>query len=189
MQGDVGDPGSVERIFSAVDKEFGGKLDILVNNAALFEMGPVTETSLEDFDRLTRVNVRGVFDVTRHAVKRLRDNGRIISIGSIMGQRGMMPGSSIYGMSKAAVAGLTRGWAHDLSPRGITVNCVEPGPINTDMNPDIAENPGADMMKAMTAMKRYGKPEEVAALVVFLARPESQYITGQSIGVDGGMQA
>ncbi|MEM1166920.1 MAG: 3-oxoacyl-ACP reductase family protein [Planctomycetota bacterium] len=189
VQADVGAQDDVTRLFTEVDARFGGALDILVNNAGVFEMHPITSAGLDDFDRTMRINVRGVFDVTRHAVSRLRDNGRIITVGSCMADRSMMPGSAIYSMSKAAVAGLSQGWAHDLGERGITSNVIHPGPIDTDMNPDVAENPAAEMVKAMTTLKRYGTADEVGALAVYLASPASQFVTGQTITIDGGLNA
>ncbi|MEO1008297.1 MAG: 3-oxoacyl-ACP reductase family protein [Planctomycetota bacterium] len=189
VQGDVSDPASVESMFRAVEQAFGPDLDILVNNAGVFELQGLHEATLADFDKTVGVNVRGVFDVTRHAAAKLRDGGRIITTGSCMGDRAMLPGAAIYSMSKAAVAGLTRGWAHDLAGRGITVNCVQPGPIDTEMNPDSDENPASGMMKDITALKRYGTADEVASLVSFLAGPESQYVTGQTLTIDGGVNA
>lgn len=189
VQADVADPKEVERLFAEVDKAFDGSLDILVNNAGIFELQHISEATLDDFDRTNRTNVRAVFDVTRHAVKRLRDNGRIITTGSCMADRGMFPGTAVYNMSKAAVAGLTRGWAQDLGERGITANVVQPGPIDTEMNPDTDDNPAAETMKSMTTLKRYGNAEEVANLIVFLASPASSYISGQTVTIDGGLNA
>ncbi len=189
VQADVSNPADVARLFDEADAHFGGSLDILVNNAGIFEIKAMGDSQLEDFDRTMNINVRGVFDTTRHAVPRLKNGGRIITVGSCVATRSMMPGLAVYGMSKAAVAGLTRGWAQDLGDRGITANCVQPGPIDTDMNPDSPDNGGAEMMKSMTTLKRFGKADEIAALVGFLASPESQYITGQTVTIDGGMNA
>ena len=189
VQADVGDPASVERLFERLDSEFDGSLDILVNNAGIFELQHISEATLDDFDRTNLVNVRAVFDVTRHAANRLRDNGRIVTTGSCMADRGMLPGTAVYNMSKAAVAGLTRGWAQDLGERGITANVVQPGPIDTEMNPDSEENPAAAGIKPMTTLKRYGTAQEVADLIVFLASPASGYISGQTVNIDGGLNA
>ncbi|MDQ3415280.1 MAG: SDR family oxidoreductase, partial [Verrucomicrobiota bacterium] len=133
------------------------------------------------------LNVRAVFLSAREASTRMSEGGRIINIGSITGDRMPFPGGSLYGASKAAVAGLTRGWARDLGPRGITVNCVQPGPIDTDMNPVDGES--APMQISMTALARYGQPNDVAALVAFLASPEAANITGTCLNVDGGTNA
>ena len=189
VQADVGDPASVEKLFERLDSEFDGSLDILVNNAGIFELQHISEATLDDFDRTNLVNVRAVFDVTRHAASRLRDNGRIVITGSCMADRGMFPGTAVYNMSKAAVAGLTRGWAQDLGERGITANVVQPGPIDTEMNPDSEENPAAAGIKPMTTLKRYGTAQEVADLIVFLASPASGYISGQTVNIDGGLNA
>ena len=189
VQADVGDPASVEKLFERLDSEFDGSLDILVNNAGIFELQHISEATLDDFDRTNLVNVRAVFDVTRHAASRLRDNGRIVTTGSCMADRGMFPGTAVYNMSKAAVAGLTRGWAQDLGERGITANVVQPGPIDTEMNPDSEENPAAAGIKPMTTLKRYGTAQEVADLIVFLASPASGYISGQTVNIDGGLNA
>ena len=163
------------------------KIDILVNNAGIFELRDIREASLEDFDRTMNVNVKSVFAATAEAVKSMPDNGRIITIGSIFGETLPLPGCSLYGMSKGAVNLLTRGWARDLGARGITVNVIQPGPIDTDMNPASGEM--GDKFKSMAANKRYGKPEEVAELALFLASPRSSNITGAAINVDGGVTA
>ena len=167
-------------------KEFGG-LDVLVNNAGTFAPAPISEQTIEDFDRIMNTNVRAVFLLTRKAVAVLPEGGRIINIGSVSGDRAAFPGGATYAASKAAVAGLTRGWARDLAARKITVNTVQPGPIDTELNP--ADGDFATMLKPMTALGRYGTVEEVAALVSFLVSPASSYITGAALNVDGGFNA
>jgi len=187
--GDVSAPEDVAAMWQTFDRELGPELDVVVNNAGIFERHDIADAGLDAFDHMMRLNVRGVYDVTRHAVGRLREGGRVIVIGSCMADRGMMTGSALYNMSKAAVAGLVRGWARDLGPRGITANCVQPGPIDTEMNPDTEESPGAAALRAMTALDRFGTPDEIAALVSFLARPESAFLTGATLTADGGLNA
>lgn len=187
--GSVDDPAAVEKLFAELDTHFDGSLDILVNNAGVAEMAPITEATLELFDKTMGVNVRGVFDVTRHAAKRLNDNGRIIIIGSGIGDRAMLGGTSVYAMSKSAVQGLARGWAHDLGQRGITSNVVQPGLTDTDMNPNHEDNPMAAALTPSTTLKRYASADEIAAVVAFIASPAASYITGQTITADGGINA
>jgi len=186
IQADMSDPAQIKRLVNETVERF-GRLDILVNNAGMFAMTPLGECSDEDFNDMFNLNVRAVFLAAREAAARMEDGGRIINIGSITGDRMPFPGGGLYGASKAAVAGFTRGWARDLGPRGITVNCVQPGPIDTDMNP--ADGAFSDAQKQMTAINRYGKPEDVAALVAFLASPEAADITGACLNVDGGTSA
>ncbi|MGP4020595.1 3-oxoacyl-ACP reductase family protein [Saccharopolyspora sp. 5N708] len=167
-------------------RTFGG-LDILVNNAGVGAVQPVDELSMDDIDRLIDVNVRGVVVAIREALKHLSDGGRIITIGSINADRIPIAGLSVYGMTKAAVAGLTRGLARELAPRGITVNNVQPGPIDTDLNP--ATGPLAASMLSVMALDRYGTSDEVAAMVSYLAGPEAAFMTGASLNIDGGYTA
>ena len=184
---DAGDPEVVRAgIAQAVDR-LGGQLDILVNNAGIAEHGPLGLLSDDSFERQLDVNVRGVWYTTAAAVTAMRDGGRVINIGSFLGERVSSPGASSYGMTKHAVAGLTKGWARDLAARCITVNTVEPGSIETEANPDEGER--AAMIKAMVPLGRYGQPREVAELVAFLASPAADYITGAQILIDGGMLA
>ena len=163
-----------------------GRLDILVNNAGVFETSAVHETTDEQFAANFDVNVRGVFATARAAAPVLSDGGRIINVGSVVAHRGM-PGASTYGASKAAVGALTRSWAKELGGRGITVNTVDPGPIDTDMNPDSDENPNAGAMAGMTALGRYGTADEIAGAIAFLASDDASYVTGSALAVDGGM--
>ena len=178
-----------EAVAAAVDqaaKEFGG-ISIIVNNAGISEGG--VDVGLDVYDKLIDVNVRSVISATLAAVKHMKAGGRVINISSVLGERAMTAGYAPYNMSKFAVAGLTRSWAHDYGARGITVNAIMPGPVDTDMNPDSPDNPGAEGMKQSAALKRYGKPEEIAAAVAFLARDDSSLITGATIRADGGISA
>jgi 3-oxoacyl-[acyl-carrier protein] reductase len=164
-----------------------GRLDVLVNNAGMVVFAPLEGISLEDFDRIVAVNVRAVFVAAQEASRHMASGGRIITIGSVNADSVPVAGLSVYAMSKAAVAGLTRGMARDLGPRGITVNNVQPGPVDTDMNP--ADGPFAKMMSGLIAVGRYGKAEEIAAMVAYLASPEAAYVTGVSLTIDGGFDA
>jgi 3-oxoacyl-[acyl-carrier protein] reductase len=161
-----------------------GRLDILVNNAGIAVVTPLDQFSLDDFDRMVAVNVRGVFVAVQEASRHMGEGGRIITIGSVNADRMPFVGGSVYAMTKAAVAGLTRGLARDLGARGITVNNVQPGPVATDMNP--AEGPFAESMKGLMALKRYGQGDEIAGLVAYLASPEAGFVTGASLTIDGG---
>jgi 3-oxoacyl-[acyl-carrier protein] reductase len=184
---DAGDANAVKAgVAQAVDR-LGGHLDILVNNAGIAEHGPLGLLSDAAFERQLDINVRGVWYSTSAAMATLRDGGRIINIGSFFSERVPAPGASAYGMTKHAVAGLTKGWARDLAARQITVNTVEPGPIETEANPD--EGDRAAMIKTLVPLGRYGQPHEVAELVAFLASPAANYITGAQILIDGGMLA
>ena len=161
-----------------------GRLDILVNNAGIAAMAPIENYSLADFDRMVAVNIRAVFVASQEAARRMTAGGRIITIGSVNADRMPTIGGSVYAMTKAAVAGLTRGLARDLGARGITVNNVQPGPIATDLNPPVGEF--ADSLRAIMALPHYGEVNDVAAMVSYLAGPEAKYITGACLNIDGG---
>jgi 3-oxoacyl-[acyl-carrier protein] reductase len=178
----------VERLVKQVVERF-GRLDILVNNAGVFVLGSLGDATADSaqLQRQFAINVGGVAAAVRAAAKVMGEGGRIISVGSVLGARVPFPGMADYSATKAAVAVYTRGWARDLGPKGITVNAVQPGPINTDMNPDNSDF--AAPQKAATALGRYGRPEEVAAAIAFLASPEASYITGTTLDVDGGFNA
>ena len=167
-----------------------GRLDILVNNAGVAIAGEIDSFALADFDHTLNVNVRAVFVATQAAVRHMGQGGaygRVITIGSTNSDRVPWPGFSVYGMSKAAIVGLTKGLARDLGPRGITVNNVQPGPVNTDMNP--ADGPMASSMHGLMALSRHAHPDEIAGMVAYLAGPESGMVTGASLLIDGGFAA
>ncbi len=167
-------------------KELGG-LDILVNNAGIAAMAPLAEFSLEDFDRTVAINLRAVFVATQAAAKHMKSGGRVVTIGSCNAERMPFAGGAVYAMSKAGIVGLVKGLARDLGPRGITINNVQPGPIDTDMNP--ADGDFAESLKKLMALPRYGDVAEVAGLVAYLAGPESGFMTGASLTIDGGFTA
>ncbi|MEV0091235.1 SDR family oxidoreductase [Streptomyces sp. NPDC050738] len=167
-------------------EEFGG-LDILVNNAGIGVLGPIGDLSVEDVDRTLDINVREVFLGSQAAAGLLRDGGRIISTGSGLTQYAGGPGGSLYAMSKSALTGLTKSLARELGGRGITVNVIHPGPIDTDLNP--ADGPYAEPQRAGTALGRFGDRDEVASLVAYLVSAEAAYVTGAEVAVDGGHAA
>lgn len=188
--GDVSQGAQVKALFAEIDAKHGGRLDILVNNAGVYGGGAFVEFSEKEFDKQFAVNVKSVFLVSQEALKRLPDGGRIINIGSGLGERVPFPGVTVYSATKFAVNGLTRGMARDLAPRGITVNNIQPGPVDTDMNPaDATKNPGADFMRSAIPLGRYGKTADIANAVAFFASPEASFITGANLNVDGGMLA
>ncbi len=186
IQADATDADAVE---AAVEKTVAtfGRLDVLVNNAGTAIPKPFEETTLEELDRLIDINVRGTFVATQAALKHMKSDGRIIMIGSSVGERVMVPGLVPYFATKGAVKMFSQGLSREVGSRGITVNNIQPGPIDTDLNPAAGE--WAVPQKAVTALDRYGHVEEVAALVSFVAGPESSYITGANLTVDGGMNA
>jgi 3-oxoacyl-[acyl-carrier protein] reductase len=186
IQADSSDSTALQQAIRIAAETF-GRLDILVNNAGVLAMGPVEEFKLEDLDRTLDVNVRSVFVATQEAVRFMREGGRVITIGSTNADRMPFAGGAVYAMSKSAIVGLTKGLARDLGPRGITVNNVQPGPVDTDMNP--ADSDFADALKGLMALPRYGKAEEIASFVAYLAGPEAGYITGASLTIDGGFSA
>jgi len=164
-----------------------GKLDVLVNNAGTAIPKPFEETTLEEMDRVLDINVRGVFIATQAALKHMKNGGRIIMIGSSVGERVLVPGLVPYAATKGAVKIFAQALSREVANRNITVNNVQPGPIDTELNPATSE--WAVPQKAVTALNRFGRPDEVAALVAFVAGPESSYITGANLTVDGGMNA
>src|ERR1700761_3072612 len=186
IQADAADADAVK---SAVEKTVAtfGRLDVLVNNAGTAIPKTFEETTLKEMDHVLDINVRGVFVATQTALKHMKDGGRIIMIGSAVGERAQVVGLVPYSATKGAVKMFTQGLSRELGSRGITVNNVQPGPIDTDLNP--AAGDWAGPQKATTALDRYGRVEEIAAMVAFVAGPESSYITGANLTVDGGMNA
>ncbi len=184
IQADAGEPEEAAAAVRQAAERFGG-LDILVHNAGVAEFAPLPESDFADFRRQFAINVDGVFAGTRAAADHIRDGGRIIVIGSVNAHTMPVAGGAVYGATKAAVAGLVRGWARDLGPRNILVNAIQPGPVDTDLNP--AEGDFAEVLRPMTALGRYARPEEIANLAAFLASDQSSYITGATIDIDGGM--
>jgi 3-oxoacyl-[acyl-carrier protein] reductase len=178
-----------DAIKSAVAKAVAtlGGLDILVNNAGTAIPKSFEEATIEEFDHVLNLNVRGVFITTQAALKHINNGGRIIMIGSCVGERDMTPGLAVYSATKGAVKMFTQGLSREVGGRGITVNNVQPGPIDTDLNPATAD--WAAPQIALTALNRYGNVDEVAALVAFVAGPEAGYITGANLTVDGGTNA
>jgi len=183
IQADSAVPEALRAAISETVEGFGG-LEVLVNNAGTSHIAPIEEFPLAEYDRILAVNVRAIFVAIQAALPHLGPGGRIISIGSVMADRVPVSGLSVYSLSKAAVAGLTRGLARELGPRGITVNTVQPGPVETDANPDAGEF--ADAMRSLTAVGHYGQPHDIADAVAFLARAEARFVTGTAWNVDGG---
>jgi len=186
IQADAADPEAVERSVEQTVQALGG-LDILVNNAGIARMGAFVDTTLEDIDALLHVNVRAPLLAAKAAIPHLPTGGRIVTIGSNVGERVPFPGLTAYAMSKSALVSFTRGLARELGPREITVNIVQPGPIDTDMNP--ADGELAKTVGGFGALGRYGKTSDIGAAVAFLASPAANYITGTALTVDGGFNA
>ena len=183
------DAANVEAVKAAVEKTVAtfGQLDVLVNNAGTAIPKTFEETTLEEMDRVIDINIRGTLAATQAALKHMTSGGRIISIGSAVGERVQVPGLVAYSATKGAVKIFTQGLSREVGSRGITVNNVQPGPIDTDLNP--ASGDWAVPQKAATALDRYGRVDEIAAAVAFIAGPESSYMTGSNLTVDGGMNA
>jgi 3-oxoacyl-[acyl-carrier protein] reductase len=186
IQADSADANAVVAAIERTVAELGG-IEILVNNAGVGVMAPIDDYRLEDFDRTVSVNLRAVFVATQAAVKHMKAGGRIINIGSCNADRMPFVGGAVYAMSKAALVGLVKGLSRDLGTRGITINNVQPGPVDTDMNP--AESDFADMLRKLMALPRYAAGDEVAAMVAYLAGPEAGFVTGASLTIDGGFTA
>jgi len=186
IQADSVDAAAIQSAVSQVVATF-GSLDILVNNAGTAIPKAFEEATLDEFDRVLNINVRGTFIATQAALKHMKNGGRIIMIGSCVGERMVTPGLAAYSATKGAIKMFTQGLSREVGGRGITVNNVQPGPIDTDLNP--ASGDWAVPQKAMTSLNRYGTVDEVAALVAFVASPEAGYITGANLTVDGGNNA
>ncbi|MBI4791332.1 MAG: 3-oxoacyl-ACP reductase FabG [Deltaproteobacteria bacterium] len=183
------DSADAAAVVAAVEKTVSelGCIDILVNSAGIAVIAPLDDYRLEDLDHTLAVNVRAVFVATQAAVKHMQPGGRIINIGSCNAERMPFAGGGVYAMSKAALVGLVKGLARDLGPRGITINNVQPGPVDTDMNP--ATSDFAKMLIQLMALPRYGTGDEIASLVAYLASSEAGYVTGASLTIDGGFTA
>lgn len=183
---DAADAQAVQSAIEKAAQHYGG-LDILVNNAGIGFVKPIEEFTLDDFDRIVAINVKGVFVAIQTALRFMQSGARIINIGSINSAYVPYNGAALYVLTKGAIAGMTRAMARDLGPRGITINNVMPGPTDTDMNP--ANSAKAEFSKQIIALKRYGLAEEIADFVAYLASPGASYITGADLAIDGGYSA
>jgi 3-oxoacyl-[acyl-carrier protein] reductase len=183
VQADSADPEALRAAISKAVGRFGG-LEVLVNNAGTSHQAPIEEFPMAEYDRILAINVRAVFVAIQAALPHLGTGGRIISIGSVLADRAPISCISVYALTKAAVAGLTRNLARELGPRGITVNTIQPGPVATEMNPDSGEF--ADTVRSLTAVGHYGQPHDIADAVAFLARAETRFVTGTAWNIDGG---
>jgi 3-oxoacyl-[acyl-carrier protein] reductase len=183
------DAADADAVIAAVEQTVAtfGRVDVLVNNAGTAVPKPFVDATLEELDKVIAINIRGVFVATQAALKHMPDGGRIITIGSCVGERNLTPGLTPYGATKGAVKMFAQGLSREVASRNITVNNVQPGPIDTELNP--AAGDWATPQIANTALKRYGTVEDVAALVAFVAGPEASYITGANLTVDGGTNA
>ncbi|WP_214415573.1 SDR family NAD(P)-dependent oxidoreductase [Sphaerisporangium fuscum] len=183
IQADLARPQAAAEAVERTVREL-GRIDILVNNGSFLAYGPLAEVSAAELDRVLAVDVRSVFLAAQAAARHMGDGGRIISIGSCF--NGRVPGSNfvLQAMAKSALIGLTKGLARELGPLGITATVVDPGPIDTDMNP--ADGETAEFQRSLTALGRYGEAEDIAAAVAYLAGPGGRYITGTALAVDGG---
>lgn len=186
IQADAQDADAVRQAVNTVAAELGG-LDILVNNAGAAVFGSIADFSMADYQRLLAINVTAVFVATQEAQRHMKEGGRIITIGSVNSDFVPVPGLSVYALTKGAVASFTRGLARDLGPRGITVNNVQPGPVDTEMNP--ANGPFADTMRTYMAIGKYGTGAQIASLVAYLASEDAAFITGANLKADGGFDA
>ena len=188
FQADQADPASCARLVDDVVTTF-GPLDVLVNSAGVYRTGTIDDPDRDDavFAEQLQTNVVGVVATTRAAVLNFNDGGRIVSVGTTGAAQAPFPGIGDYVATKAALAAYTRAWSRDLGPRRITVNIVQPGAVDTDMNP--ADCPNGDFQKSLNSLHRFADPSEVAALVAFLAGPEAGFITGTTVNIDGGLSA
>jgi len=183
LKADSADPVAVREAVQTTVERF-GRLDILVNNAGILVPGAIEDIELADFDRQVAVNIRAVFVAAQEAARHMREGGRIISVGSVGAERSGFPGTTVYSMTKAAVASLTRGLARDLGPCGITVNTIQPGPVASEMSASMET-----MLIPLIALGRMGQDTEIAALAAFLSGPEAGFITGAALTADGGYLA
>ncbi|KDD15250.1 SDR family oxidoreductase [Bordetella bronchiseptica] len=186
IKADSRDPLAVRAAVAQTARELGG-LDILVNSAGVFPAGPIEDATLDQVNDTLAIHAAAVFVASQAALAHMGEGGRIISIGSCFAQRVPYGGVTLYAMSKSALIGFTKGLAREVGPRGITVNIVDPGSTDTDMNP--ADGPTVSAELELMAVKRYAQPDEIAAAVGYLAAAESQFITGASLAIDGGFTA
>jgi 3-oxoacyl-[acyl-carrier protein] reductase len=186
IKADAADADAVTAAIGKTAAQF-GKIDILVNNAGVLRMGDVGEFTLKDFDDTVAVNIRAVFVAAQAVLPFMDKGGRIINIGSTNAVRMPFAGGAAYAMSKSALLGLVQGLSRDLAPRGITINNVQPGPVNTDMNPETSDF--ATSLHGLMAIPRHGRPEEIAGMVAYVASPEAAFVTGSSLHIDGGFAA
>jgi len=183
---DAADPAAGESAVERAVQAF-GRLDVFVANAGVIDYGPLENLTSEDFERTMAINLRAVFFGAQAAARRMQAGGRIVAIGSNLAEHVPLTGVALYAMSKAALVGLVKGAARDLGPRGITVNVVQPGPVDTDMNP--ADGDLANTVRGLTALGRYAAGEEIASLVAYLASGQAGFVTGAALTIDGGMAA
>ncbi|TFW07024.1 SDR family oxidoreductase [Oxalobacteraceae bacterium OM1] len=186
IKADAADAASLTSAIDRVAARF-GRLDILVNSAGVMAFAPIDQFTLADFDKTVAINVRGVFVASQAAAAHMKDGGRIINLGSTVGHRMPFAGGAVYAMSKSALIGLVKGMARDLGPRGITINNVAPGPIDTDMNP--VDGDFAGTQHGVMAVARHAHADEVAAMIAYLAGPEAAFVTGADLLIDGGFAA
>jgi 3-oxoacyl-[acyl-carrier protein] reductase len=186
VQADVADATALTAAIGEAARQL-GRIDILVNNAGILRLGTLDTLSLDDFDRTMEVNVRSVFVAAKAVLPHMGTGGRIVNIGSCNAERMPFPGGSVYAMSKSALQGLVKGLARDLGPKGITVNNVQPGPTNTDMNPETGEF--AESLHGLMALDRHADPDEIAGMVAYVVGPEAGFVTGASLTIDGGFNA
>ena len=190
---DLGSLEGPKTLIAAIDDAFGGKfagrLDILVNNAGTVEFGPFLDSSDQSYDKHFNLNVRSLIELSKGAARRMvkAGGGRIINIGSAFGEAAPLPGVTLYIATKFAVHGFTRALSRELGSAGVTVNGVQPRPIDTELSPE--DGPNAEVMKKLTSVGRFGKVEEIAVAVAFLAGPEAAFINGENLTVDGGWNA
>jgi 3-oxoacyl-[acyl-carrier protein] reductase len=186
IKADASDAPALTRAIDSVAERY-GRLDILVNSAGVLVLGPVDQLTVDDFDKTIAVNVRGVFVASKAAAAHMGDGGRIINISSTNAGRMPFAGGAVYAMSKSALTGLVKGMARDLGSRGITVNNVNPGPVDTDMNP--SDSDFATSLHGLMALPRHGHVDEIAGMVAYLASAESAFVTGADLLIDGGFAA
>jgi 3-oxoacyl-[acyl-carrier protein] reductase len=182
----VADAEETQTVIERIGNQY-GTIDILINNAGVFIVKPFSDLSLKDLDWMINVNLKGAFLTAMYAQQYLPNGGRIVTIGSIVSDGAINKGNTLYAASKSALQGFTRGLARDLGEKGITVNLLQPGPVDTEMNP--ADGPFADFVRSRMAIPKYGQPQDIASLVTYLVSEEAQYITGSIINIDGGFTA